>query len=409
MYNSMTRVEAQKKLSESLAAYTFIFQDAIGKQYSIGSYEKALSFTELGFRAYSGRIKEYADEFLNIKEKIETIISDIVSNETIDIRNAIRTSFSINMYSNTVVLNCVVPESLSGVPGHTLYDIVQIYDEHGLEVLKQYIELLKNPTSLSSYLSSTDKQLAGMEYIVFSTGHHSPKRLRRDLTGRKMLDELRNSYTETLNDITNKKDGYDAFLVEKKQEYQEWSQDVSSRADELFETAEKRRRELEATYDAKLKVEKPADFMEEQSKKYKKSFIMWSMFAVVLAIIVMVLFGVVLSPRIDVGEKLVEIHLFSRDLPIYSSIIIVAMISLIIYIIRIFIKVALSAKHISEEYRQKYALTYFYLSLVNDGKIDKEVEKYILILLFSKADTGLIKGDSNMDTLLVNMIDKSIK
>ena len=97
IYNSMTRVEAQKKFSESLATHTFIFQDAIGKQYSIGSYEKALSFAELGYRAYSGRIKEYADEFLNIKEKIETIISDIVSNETIDVRNAIRTSFSINM------------------------------------------------------------------------------------------------------------------------------------------------------------------------------------------------------------------------------------------------------------------------------------------------------------------------
>ena len=405
----MTRVEAQKIFSESLVTHTFIFQDVLGRQYGITSYERAVSFVEIGFRAYSGKVKEYVDEFLKTKEKIEAIISDIADDKIIDVGNAIKTSFSINIYSNIIMLNSISPESLTDIPGHTLHDIVQIYDEHGIEVLKQYAELLKSPTLLNNYLSNPNKQLAAMEYIVFSTGHHSSKRLKRDLTGKKMLDELKNNYTETLDDITNKKNGYDSFLVEKKKEYQEWLQGAIDRADKLFEMTEKRRQELETTYNAKLKVEEPAKFMKEQGKKYKKSFILWSIFTVVLSIIVMILLGIILSPRMEIGEKLIEIHLFSKDLPVYSGVIIVAIISLIVYVIRIFIKISLSAKHISEEYGQKYALTYFYLSLVNEGKVDEEVEKYILMSLFNKADTGLIKGDNNIDTFLASMIEKGLK
>ena len=54
-------------------------------------------------------------------------------------------------------------------------------------------------------------------------------------------------------------------------------------------------------------------------------------------------------------------------------------------------------KHLSEKYRQKYALTYFYLLLVNSGNIDEKLKNIILLLLFTKADMGLIKGYNSND------------
>lgn len=405
----MTRVEAQNKFSEALSAHAFLFQDILGKQYSITSYERAVSFAEFGFCAFSGRINAYADEFSGIKDKIESIVSEIIKDDPYDIINAVRVNFAVASYSNIIMLKSIAPESLSDVPGRTLHNILQIYDEYGDEVLNHYIEILKNPGNVNSYLSNPDKQLAAMEYIVLSTGHHSSKKLMRDLTGKKMLDEFKNNYNEILDGVTNRKDGYSAFLDEKKNEYREWSQNVSNRANDFFEEAENRRKALEATYDAKLKVEKPADFMKKQSKKYKRSFIMWSGLTILLSISVMFLLGIILSPKMEIEGNLIEIHLFSKNMPISSSIIIVAIISLIVYIIRIFIKVALSAKHISEEYQQKYTLTYFYLSLTNSGRIDKDVEKYILMSLFSKADTGLIKNSGDADAFLVNMLEKITK
>ena len=44
----------------------------------------------------------------------------------------------------------------------------------------------------------------------------------------------------------------------------------------------------------------------------------------------------------------------------------------------------MSSKHLETEYRQKYSLTYFYLSLINNGNLtDEEVNNKILALLDS--------------------------
>lgn len=73
------------------------------------------------------------------------------------------------------------------------------------------------------------------------------------------------------------------------------------------------------------------------------------------------------------------------------------MVCLIIYMLRVFIKLTISSKHLSEEYKQKYILTYFYLSLISEGKLNNELGDSIISKLFTKADTGLIKNDTNIE------------
>jgi len=123
-------------------------------------------------------------------------------------------------------------------------------------------------------------------------------------------------------------------------------------------------------YNKKLKVEKPAEFMEEKAKKYLWSSLRWAIATVVLTIFLIYILGIVVSPKIEVGEKIVEISLFSQQIPVYESVILLSIVCLIIYVLRIFVKLTISSKHLSEEYKQKYILTYFYLSLISDGKID---------------------------------------
>ena len=154
---------------------------------------------------------------------------------------------------------------------------------------------------------------------------------------------------------------------------------------------------LEKTYSEKLKIEEPSKFMLEKSNEYKKKTIHWAIATVALSVILLVLLGYILSPKIEFGKKIITVNLFSNEMPVYSSIIILSMICLIIYIIRIFIKIVMSSKHLSEEYRQKYILTYFYLSLISEGKLNNELGDSIISKLFTKADTGLIKNDTNIE------------
>ena len=101
-----------------------------------------------------------------------------------------------------------------------------------------------------------------------------------------------------------------------------------------------------------------------------------------------------------------------KEVPFISkSFIYVALISFLIYIIRIIIKIIISSQHMSMEYEQKAALTRFYQALIQDGKeVDKEEKLIIFNALFRKTDTGLIKSDNSNDTdALLSQFSKLVK
>ncbi len=89
-----------------------------------------------------------------------------------------------------------------------------------------------------------------------------------------------------------------------------------------------------------------------------------------------------------------------KDIPFISqSFVYVALISFLIYLVRVMIKIIISNQHMAMEYEQKEALTRFYQALVYDGKdVEKEERLIIFNALFSKTDTGLVKVDNSNDS-----------
>lgn len=116
------------------------------------------------------------------------------------------------------------------------------------------------------------------------------------------------------------------------------------------------------------------------------------------------------------GNLLISIHNYlqgtEKDIPFISrSFIYVALISFLIYLIRIIIKIIISSQHMAMEYEQKEALTRFYQALVYNGKdVDKEERLIIFNALFSKTETGLVKTDNSGESeALMALLSKTIK
>ena len=68
-------------------------------------------------------------------------------------------------------------------------------------------------------------------------------------------------------------------------------------------------------------------------------------------------------------------------------------VSVLIYFIRLFVKLSKSAYHLSRDARERYQLTHVFLAMIRKGAIQVEDRKIILQALFSRADTGLLKTD----------------
>lgn len=406
----MTKLEITNAITNYLSKYPITLIDLLGKSIRIDSYEKYIQELTLSRNTFKDSIPEFYDSANSFLEKMNNFI--VSCKEQSNLENYITSYFKSKICgsssNSSFSPKLISPNNLSNSPETSDYALKQIYQELGYEHLTYYIQLIKNPSQLSSYLTDSKKQQVAVHYILFITNHHSPTRLSRNMTAQSLYNLTSSSINDSIKEITIEKNEYINFMNQEKDNYSTWFKNSSEKLTQLHDTSKQEYDSflndcndkfnlLEKTYSNKLKVEEPSNYMKAKSEEYKGNATKWSIATVVLSVALIILLGFILDPHIEVNEKLFSIHLFSGDMPVYSSIIILAIIALIIYIIKLFIKLTISSKHLSEEYYQKHILTYFYLSLVKDGNITQEQADIILATLFTKADTGLIKNDTSSD------------
>jgi hypothetical protein len=63
--------------------------------------------------------------------------------------------------------------------------------------------------------------------------------------------------------------------------------------------------------------------------------------------------------------------------------------------LHLFTKLAISCFHLSRDYRERFQLTNVFLALLREGdvKCDDQVKQIVMQALFSRSDTGLLKGE----------------
>lgn len=403
----MKMLDVQNEITKYIEKNKLTIIDSLGKRYYLESFDQYMSCFNLINITYKNSIAEFETESKKYIDSINNFIKKAVEetkDENIEqyIINNFKRAIGFDNYNREVQLKSIHPKSFSIQKEASQEAFFNIYEELGYDQLIDYIKLVKSPSLFTSYLNDNNKQLVAMKFMLFKTNHHSPTKLKRDLSAKTIYQATSENITETIKTITKEKDDFTNYMIEQKEQYQQWFSNTADKIDKFMLEHSNKLSNIEKTYEEKLKVEEPAKFMLEQSKKYSKSFKLWCVAILVLTVILLGLLALIVSPQVSFNDKLITINFLSKDMPVYSSIILLAMISLVVYILRIFIKMAISSKHLMEEYKQKYSLTYFYLSLVNNGNIqDEKTQNMILASLFTKADTGLIKNESS------NEIDKA--
>lgn len=401
----MKKVDVETRINKYLNTYPITMTDLLGRSYQFNSLEKYLFSLKTSKSIFVDSIDEFSNCINNYIDKVNLFIKDCLeeqNEENIDdyVSRNTKEKFGLNSYGANNV-NFIFSESFTHDLEQSEKAIKQVYSEMGFKALEQYLTLVKTPSQLSSFINSGEKtkQTLAAKYLLYITNHHSSANCKRDTSAKTLYKEIEGNINETLNTITTEKEEYVNYMDDRKTEIKEWFTKSQNYFDEFVEKSEKEKEQLVATYEAQLKVSKPAEYMLEKANEYKHQLKKWVKAIIITSIVLLILLGVIISPSIDFLDKVIEINFFNANMPIYSSVIILAMISIILYVLRIFVKMAISSKHLYEEYYQKHILTYFYLSLINDDKMIESTEESILLSLFSKSDTGLIKNDTNTDVL----------
>ena len=268
--------------------------------------------------------------------------------------------------------------------------------------IKNYVYIEKNKSYIGQYLNSTSAYSFLPAFFVFN------KEIRKEEM------PFNNFQEEVVKPVSEKVEKIDSQIIEEKDkdiinlfdEHKNEIDEFKTKINEWRDNKERQIEKLEETYKSKLQLEAPETLWERRAAKYRiKS--RWWMGGLSVFIVVLLVSG---------GYFAVKIHDYVQEMAkgipfISKSFIYVALISFLIYIIRIIIKIIISNQHMSMEYEQKAALTRFYQALIQDGKeVDKEEKLIIFNALFRKTDTGLIKSDNSNDTdTLLSQFSKLVK
>jgi len=161
----------------------------------------------------------------------------------------------------------------------------------------------------------------------------------------------------------------------------------------------KKMEDLEKLYTENLRLKKPADYWLTMSKSYNKKA-KWSMgIAIGLAILTAVIIAIMI---VNMPELTSDSHWY--DL-LKNTALITVVTSILIYIIRILVKIGMSSFHLSSDAKEREQLTYFYLSLINEKAVTDKERELVITSLFSRSDTGLLKGDSSPEMPSINVSD----
>lgn len=275
--------------------------------------------------------------------------------------------------------------------------------------IKNYVYIEKNKSYIGQYLNSTNAYSFLPAFFVLN------KEIRKEEMPfnnfqeevvkpvSEKVERIEFQIDEKLKETTNLIEEKDKDVINLFDEHKNEIDEFKTKINEWKDNKENQINTLEETYKNKLQLEAPETLWESRAEKYRKKSERWIWY----------LFAFIVGLLASGGFFVISIHDYlqgtEKEIPFISkSFIYVALISFLIYIIRIIIKIIVSSQHMSMEYEQKAALTRFYQALIQDGKeVDKEEKLIIFNALFRKTDTGLIKSDSSNDIdLLLSQLSK---
>ncbi|WP_040952700.1 DUF6161 domain-containing protein [Gorillibacterium massiliense] len=198
--------------------------------------------------------------------------------------------------------------------------------------------------------------------------------------------------SELLAEIDTRKNELDKLKSEHNNNLDELHNTQKNNLEELYKSQNIHFEELDKEYRENIKLSAPGQYWSELSKEYSKKGNKWRNWSIATSVLFLLFLGSLLIS----GSNLYFVSNNSVNINSVKDAILITMItSVFVYFIRLFVKLTTSSYHLATDAKEREQLTYVYLSLVHEKGVGDSDRAIILQSLFSRSDTGLLKGDSS--------------
>ena len=276
-----------------------------------------------------------------------------------------------------------------------------------------YINIYRNPEKAGNFLNNSNR------YYYYPAFYYLKEQFNLKFPNTQMNNEIKilkkelstieevipKRKNEVLNYIKSTSDKFDIWKDDFKENINGWRDEINNWKKDM----EDKLTILENTYKEKLKLEEPEKLWNEKAKNYGAAYKLWGFFVILLSGAIVYFINKIIT-EFYFNSKLNSIS--DNDMLNYfpKTFLFVGILSLALYVLRVFVKITLSNKHLQLECEQKAVLTRFYQALVYEGQNINENERLIIFnTLFSKTESGLIKlsdTPNDIENIIFSILSK---
>ncbi|PKG63453.1 hypothetical protein CXF56_11335 [Psychrobacter sp. Choline-02u-13] len=386
----------------------FSFKDATGEKFAFNTLYKLRDFIALE-RDFWTKIEDHltAEDRMHIEEVVQghairtaerPLLYSIISSGLYfkDLDENFKLKFVGLWIDNNHNEEVEVEEAISSIQ-QTFYSLQNeswVWSEHvfckkGLEIFRAYgvvtassffeaffekprFTNLSNLDAFKGALLSYEFQMQGESYLE-----------RRITLEEESIDELKerilntrdNLYEELHSSKKKFKENSDVLMRDCNKQFSIWSEEIES---------------LEKTYKEKLRLEPAASYWSKKAEDYKKLGNRWALILSGFVAVGLAIFGVLFYTWINAQTTTISID------SLQGVVLFITLLSVYAFAIKALSKLVFSSYHLQRDAEEREQLTYLYLSLTHEkDDFDTDARSIVLQALFSRADTGLISGDSS--------------
>lgn len=188
-------------------------------------------------------------------------------------------------------------------------------------------------------------------------------------------------------------DELDEFKTSKEKSVADWFISEKGAIEKFRKESQDNIDNIQASYRSKVELDEPIKYWTKRARELrtKGNWLLMGIVSVSLAFA----FAVYLLLWHTPADLMVSIFNGDKGAAIRWSIIFVIFVSIFFVVVRALLKFMFSNYHLARDAEEREKLTYLYLSMIENGALDKDERKIILQSLFSRSDTGLLKEESS--------------
>jgi len=298
-------------------------------------------------------------------------------------------------------------DNIRGCTISSMTELAKIFEKHSMEPAQFFLGFEASIANTSRNLQSLGQnQLPFLKGFVVGLEYNKViSELYSSMVGEEMMkfNSMADEATEKINEIMKRADNdyedhhqkhVDLFTI-KKEKHEEQEKEIAELVlaqkkdfGELVLSCYEKQDALEKTYKEHLKLSKPAEYWHTIEKNYIKSGRLWLGSAIIVTLVAITMLSIII----------LEIDPFDLEdwaEGIRMTALITMLITIFMFVIRFTSKMATSSFHLARDAKEREQLSYFYLALVKENAVPESERHLVISALFSRSDTGLLKGDSS--------------